>query len=118
MADPVRAGDPTCFTVQVATAGQRRRLVVTGELDAISAPLLDEFVQDALGTAGVTDLELDVSCVTFLGAAGVRSLALAHRMADHSDHVLHVHCGGRRPVLRPLQITGLLSSLTAGDRRA
>jgi anti-anti-sigma factor len=118
MADPVRAGDPTCLTVQVTTGGHRTRLVVIGELDAISAPLLDELVRDALSSADVADLELDLSDVTFLGAAGVRSLALADRVARRSNRVLHVHCGRRRAVLRPLQVIGLLNSLATGDRRA
>jgi anti-sigma B factor antagonist len=110
--------DPTCLSVQVVPAGRCRRLVVNGELDAISAPLLDEHVQDALSGADVTDLEIDLSDVTFLGAAGLRSLALAHRMAGRSDCVLHVRCGTHRAVLRPLQITGLLTSVTTGDRCA
>jgi anti-sigma B factor antagonist len=118
MADPVRAGDPACLTVQVATAGHRTRLVVNGELDTISAPLLDEHVHKALCCADVTGLEIDLSHVSFLGAAGVRSLALAQRLARCSNRALHISCGSRRAVLRPLQLTGLLTSLTTSDRRA
>jgi anti-sigma B factor antagonist len=75
-------------------------------------------VHEALCSADVTGLELDLSHVSFLGAAGVRSRALAQRLARSSNRALHISCGSRRAVLRPLQLTGLPCTSTTGDRRA
>jgi anti-sigma B factor antagonist len=80
---------------------------VTGEVDAYTAPALEVCLQSQARQRGLRLLVVDLSGVTFLGAAGVTVLARAHRRCLARGAVLVVRTGGRRRVLRLLQLTGL-----------
>jgi hypothetical protein len=54
---------------------------VVGEVDAYTAPALDVCLHSQARQRGVRELVVDLSRVTFLGAAGVTVLAQAHRGA-------------------------------------
>lgn len=85
--------------------GARAVVSVVGELDAHSAPTLDEEIA-RLNADGVTDLALNLSGTSFLDSFGLRALLSAQRsVADH---------GGRlslrtpsKSVARLLDIAGL-----------
>jgi anti-anti-sigma factor len=80
---------------------------VVGEVDACTAPVLDACLQSQAGRTGVRELVVFLGQVTFLGAAGVAALAEADRRCRTRGARLVVRTGGRRAVLRPLQLTGL-----------
>jgi anti-sigma B factor antagonist len=79
---------------------------VIGEVDAYTAPALDVCLHSQARQRGVRELVVDLSRVTFLGAAGVTVLAQAHRRCRMRGARLVVHTGGQRRLLRPLQLTG------------
>jgi anti-anti-sigma factor len=78
---------------------------VAGELDASTAPDLRAAL-DSPSEQAPTTLVIDLSAVTFLGAAGLSVLIAAQRRADDTQHTLALitgpHC-----VERILHVTGL-----------
>ncbi|WP_369133495.1 anti-sigma factor antagonist [Modestobacter sp. I12A-02662] len=87
---------------------------VAGEVDAFTAPLLEACLQSQTDRRGLTELVVELDRVTFLGAAGIASLASAHRRCRSRAARLVLRCSRRR-VLRPLQLTGL-SELVSLER--
>ncbi|SDM74478.1 anti-anti-sigma factor [Geodermatophilus siccatus] len=96
------------LSVTVVPGGRPGRVVVEviGEVDAYTAPALDVCLHSQARQRGVRVLVVDLSRVTFIGAAGVTVLAQADRRCRMRGARLVVHTGGRRRVLRPLQLTG------------
>jgi anti-sigma B factor antagonist len=88
--------------------GRGRVLIeVRGELDHYTAPLLEACLDGQIGRRRVRTVVVDLQEVTFLGLAGVAVLARARRRCLARGARLVVRCGGRRRVLRPLELTGL-----------
>jgi anti-sigma B factor antagonist len=86
--------------------GNRAVVTVQGELDAYSAPSLEEEASRLLAD-GVSDLVLDLSGTKFLDSSGLRAILTAQRrLADRDGHF-----SLRAPsesVRRLLDITGLV----------
>lgn len=83
-------------------------VAVEGEVDTLTAPLLDACLREQL--AGVpTHLIVDLQPVRFLGSAGLNCLLQARELAQQTTEV-HLHLAGlvTRVVARPLEVTGLL----------
>jgi anti-sigma B factor antagonist len=80
---------------------------VTGEVDAYTAPALEVCLHSQATQRGVRTLVVDLSRVSFLGAAGVTVLAQVQRRCRMSGVRLIIRTGGRRNALRPLQLSGL-----------
>lgn len=93
--------------LKLATERSGARAVVTiqGELDAYSAPSLEEEVSNLLADA-VTDLVLDLSGTKFLDSSGLRAILTAQRRLAERDGRLALHAPSE-PVRRLLDITGL-----------
>lgn len=90
-------------------------VVVTGEVDLGTAPQISERVDPLWGT---TDLVVvDLTGVTFLGSAGIAQLLRANAAAAENGSTL-VLVAQQRPVLRTLEIAGLLSTFTVHDTLA
>ena len=103
------APDPGQLLSVAALPGTRPGSVVvevTGEVDAYTAPLLDVCLNSQARQRGVREVVVDLSRVTFLGAAGVTVLAQAHRRCGMRGARLVVHTGGWRRLLRALRLTG------------
>jgi anti-anti-sigma factor len=84
---------------------------VVGEVDTFTAPALGVCLHSQATQPGVRDLIVDLHQVTFFGAAGVSVLAQASSRCRMRGGRLVIRCGGRRSVLRPLQLTGFASDL-------
>ncbi|MEU3275113.1 STAS domain-containing protein [Saccharomonospora sp. NPDC006951] len=82
---------------------------VRGEIDLLSAPELAAWAESA--RAGSTRLVLDLDGVGFLGSAGLSVLAELSGAADRDELRLAV-VATSRTVLRPLEMTGVLTRLT------
>jgi anti-sigma B factor antagonist len=81
---------------------------VCGEVDSVTAPVLRDCLLDVFGRPSPpVAVVLDLSQVSFLSAAGLTALAIAHREADLAGLGLGIRCGTARAVIRPLVITGL-----------
>jgi anti-sigma B factor antagonist len=85
--------------------GARAVVTVQGELDAYTAPGLEDHV-GALLDDGVTDLVLDLSQTGFLDSSGLRALLTQHRRLEAGNGRLELR-DASEPVLRLLEITGL-----------
>lgn len=93
-------------------------VVVTGEVDHLTAPCLREALLGVLGRPHLPrDVVVDLSRVTHLAAAGLTALAIAHRAAADGGRVLHLRCGTARAVIRPLQVTGLWQTFDTAEPR-
>ena len=79
-------------------------LQVAGEVDSLSAPVLDEAVDRLLAEPADT-LVLDLTGVTFLASSGLAVLIRAQRVADERARTLRV-VTATRAVLRVLEVTG------------
>jgi anti-anti-sigma factor len=80
---------------------------VVGEVDAYTTPVLDACLTSQARRPGLRELVVSLGQVTFLAATGVTALARADRRCRMRGARLVIRTGGRRAVLRPLQLTGL-----------
>jgi anti-sigma B factor antagonist len=94
--------------------GARAVLGIQGELDAYTAPALEERIGVLLGE-GVSNLVLDLSQTRFLDSSGLRALLTAHRRLEGSSGELNLR-DPSEPVLRLLEITGLREHFGFGSR--
>ena len=94
------------INVQVSSPGKGSRVLrVTGEIDMLTAPMLDSMLEGQLQS--VPDvLVLDLHEVDFMSSAGLAFLVTAREQADAAGTALRLVATGD-PVLRPLTVTGL-----------
>jgi anti-sigma B factor antagonist len=85
--------------------GDQAVVTVQGELDAYTAPGLEDHIS-ALLSEDVTGLVLDLSQTGFLDSSGLRALLTIHRRLESSSGHLELR-DSSEPVLRLLEITGL-----------
>lgn len=109
--------DISCMEVRSLAAADGCTVSVSGEIDSMTAPGLQEILLDVLDrpqfSGGVT---VDLGRVTFLGAVGLTVLAVGHHLAENTGRVLRIRCGSSRAVIRPLQVTGLWDLLHIVER--
>lgn len=80
---------------------------VIGEVDMLTAPLLEQCVREQLAQ-GLAHLVMDLDAVGYLGAAGLGTLLAARDLALSVGSGLHLVVMRTRAVARPLAVTGLL----------
>ena len=84
---------------------------VGGEVDLCTAPLLEAALAEHVrARPGV--LRIDLGKVGFLGAAGLRALARAHRDAEAAGVHLVVDPGRSRAAVRALELLDTLDGLS------
>ncbi|MBA2473796.1 MAG: anti-sigma factor antagonist [Pseudonocardiales bacterium] len=88
-------------------AGEATVVTVVGEVDLLTAPRLLAAVSDALERAGSHPVVVDLSEVSFLGSAGLAALVDAAVADEGRREPLRVVVDHTRPVIRPLEATGL-----------
>jgi anti-anti-sigma factor len=96
--------DSSPFALSHTLEGTTGTLLLSGELDASSAPRVDEAV-DLLVSDGARNLVIDLAEVTFIDSSGLRSLIRARKNLGEDDAVQL-----RSPqvgTIRLLEITGL-----------
>ena len=116
---PAQIADPYEQVLGIDTvpsgAGGTVRLVVTGELDRVTAPQLSRAVEDVLAGPVPVVGELDVAGVGFLDSSGIRCLLHCHRVAGAAGcALLLVECPP--PVVEVLRCTGLLAHFGLPER--
>lgn len=110
--------DPDGLGITCTRTADACLVTLTGDVDAATAPDLRRVLLEWLDHPEVAGVHLDLRGVTFLDSAGLTALVVAHRAAQDSGRGLTLRCGSSRAVLRPLEITGLLTVLTVTDRPA
>ncbi|MPQ96416.1 anti-sigma factor antagonist [Modestobacter sp. I12A-02628] len=103
---------PVPFQVEVTGSAPVRTVLVTGEVDTVTAPALRAALESVAGEGTSTEVVVDLCRVTFLDSAGLCALAAAARVADDAGAGIRVRCA-TRGVVRVLQLTGLWESLNA-----
>jgi anti-sigma B factor antagonist len=95
--------------------GATTRLVLTGELDMASSPLLLEHVRRELAAGHVRHLVVDMAGVTFCDSTGIEALLSAREAAtDRAATLRTVEVTGL--ARRTLEITGMLDFLGGTGR--
>lgn len=100
------------LVVERARIGEAVVITLTGDVDSATAPRLRQVVLDALATPDAGPVVIDMTDVSFLSSAGLGALIDAHHDADQHGEPLRVVVDHARPVLRPLQLSGLDQVLT------
>lgn len=102
---------------QLLTVSQRVEhgavvVTVVGEVDTLTAPRMRAALDGALRSAAARRVVVDLRKVSFLGSAGLVALVQAARQAEQRREPLRIVVDEHRPVLRPIQLTGLDDVLT------
>lgn len=102
---------PEPLRVHRRNEGSAVVLRTTGEIDMSTAPMLADELEQALDAATAPGpVVADLSDVTFLGSAGLAVLLDARDRCERAKTPLRLVAVGR-PVVRTLEIAGLLEML-------
>jgi anti-sigma B factor antagonist len=86
-------------------------VVVEGEVDMSTVGRLRATVDEAFREAAGRAVIVDLTAVTYLGSHGLAALAEAASKAEGRREPLRVVVDDTRPVVRPMEITGLAEVL-------
>jgi anti-anti-sigma factor len=114
VADPSGVGTGLAISVYHDTTLPALVVEVTGELDTLTAPRLQDALRAALREPCPVVI-VDLTGVEFMGPAGLAVLVEAHDHAGSSTSLRIV--APARATLRPLQITGLDAVLNVYESR-
>jgi anti-sigma B factor antagonist len=95
------------------TDGDRTVIAIKGELDAYTAPALEEQIAN-LGSDSPVNIVLDLSETGFLDSSGLRAILTAHRRLAGEQSTLVLRAPSE-PVTRLLEITGLTDHFPVAD---
>ena len=96
----------------VCRRGGREALVaVRGELDLATAPLLERTLAELVDDQSCRSIVIDLHDLDFMGSTGLSVLLNAQARAENRGSALTL-ARPSSPVLRTLQIAGLLSTFT------
>jgi anti-sigma B factor antagonist len=93
------------LSLSIDRSGARAVITVKGELDAYSAPSLEEEASRLLAD-NISELVLDLSATRFLDSSGLRAILTAQRRLSDREGRLALRAPSE-PVRRLLDITGL-----------
>jgi stage II sporulation protein AA (anti-sigma F factor antagonist) len=105
---------PQQLGISIVHVDGHSHIRLTGEIDLANAAELRRHL-DWVIAAGTGDVELECSDVSFLDSSGLAVLFAAHQQLRDTHHRLTVR-NPSRPVLRVLELSGLLDVLI-DDRR-
>ncbi|MEU2615651.1 STAS domain-containing protein [Micromonospora sp. NPDC007271] len=105
--------DPT-WQHQIHAEGDRRTVVLSGEIDMNDAPRLQDLLHAAVDNADV--VEVDAAAVTFIDSSVISALITARNTAATTGgHLSLVNASPQ--VHRVLDVTGVLKALTVKSGR-
>lgn len=106
--DPAQCtSDPLLGLTVEHPIGKVCMVMVDGELDMVTAPLLEACLRKQLAT-DPTHLILDLQPVRFMSSSGLNCLVQAHELAQTKGVQLHLAGLVTRAVARPLEVSQLL----------
>ncbi|MEV0248230.1 anti-sigma factor antagonist [Nocardia sp. NPDC050712] len=97
---------PTLW-VEIRMVGEVAVVAIRGEVDTDTAAQLAAAVRGGLERTRAGYCILDLTDVRFLGGAALETLAATSREAENRREPLRIVVDANRPVIRPLEITGL-----------
>jgi anti-sigma B factor antagonist len=86
-------------------------IAAIGEVDMDTAPALGEAIGASIDEAGDKPCILDLTGVTFLNSPGLTMLLEATDRAEALREPLRIVVDANRPVIRPIEVTGLDNEL-------
>jgi anti-anti-sigma factor len=92
------------LSLRICPGGDTLSLVLAGEVDLASAPILEACLED-VGSEWAK-VRLDLARVTFLDSSGIAVLVRAHQRCREAGQILEVR-NALAPVRRTLELTGL-----------
>ncbi len=95
--------------MQTRVQDERHTIVLSGELDVASTPMLEETVNEACA-AGAKELVLDMGGIEFMDSTGVRAI-LRGKAACEQHGCEYQLTPARRPVEQTLEVTGVRRKL-------
>lgn len=99
------------FTIQTKSEGPDRLTIkASGELDSATSPVLEREVDRVLAEPGAKELVLDLSSISFLDSAGLRTMVLVEQAAGERSVELIV-IPPPEEMLDLLRVTGLADRL-------
>jgi anti-sigma B factor antagonist len=109
--DDARRDDPPHIE-QIMNINTRRErgavlVTVTGEVDLLTADRFRAAVAAALQQAGNAPVVIDLTGVQFLGSTGLTALVEVTQAAELGDKPFRIVVDEQRPVVRPIQLSGL-----------
>jgi anti-sigma B factor antagonist len=97
------------MSLRVVDRGARRTLILSGELDLASRPLLDEALA-GVGQERIEAMVLDLSAVSFMDSTGLHAVLVAKDLcAQRGCELLFVR--GSTQVQRLFELSGVLPQL-------
>lgn len=93
------------------TVGGVTVIAAVGAIDLRTAPSLRDAVTTTVDQVASGRYVLDLTNVTFLGSTGLAALLAAHSYVAERGDVLRIVVDANRPVIRPIEITGLDTAL-------
>jgi anti-sigma B factor antagonist len=103
----------THLTLGISKRGSTTVVVVAGELDIASAPMLTDAIERAR-EADAEDLVVDLRDLEFMDVSGLRVLIRAHQHAEEAGGRLRL-ANVRQSVRRLLTLTGANEILSIGE---
>ncbi|MFI6470483.1 STAS domain-containing protein [Streptomyces sp. NPDC050516] len=100
------------FSATLSVADDIATIVLTGELDASTAPRFHDLIDDAAGS-GAGRLEIRAEQLGYLSSAGLRSLVFARQKMG--DDVRIALVGAAEPVSRTIRLAGFDHSIELID---
>ena len=97
------------LTVREVAGDGRHRLVLSGELDIASAPILESTIA-SLCANGTSAIVLDLSELTFMDSTGLRAVLSADKLCSGKGHAFTL-TGASGPVRRLFELTGVSGAL-------
>jgi anti-sigma B factor antagonist len=105
--------EPPPLALEAESAASRVIVLVSGEIDALTAPHLEAFVAGR-SLAGCTVLELDLAGVRSIASAGLSALLGLRRWCQQRGIDLRLR-GAQASVWRVFELTGLHRVFPEGD---
>jgi anti-sigma B factor antagonist len=98
----------------LAIEGHTARVSLHGEIDLANVAELDACVNEALASAGVDDIVIDLTACTYLDSSGLRALFRSYQNARRDDCDLGI-VGATGIVRRVIELTKLDTELPMLD---
>jgi anti-sigma B factor antagonist len=112
-AETMFGGPSGRLTIDVLTDARGIAVKLDGELDLATVPQFDRQLARIEATK-VSRVLIDLSGVSFMDSAGLRSIVRAHHFAESNNHRLVLRRGTRQ-VQRLFELTGIDERLTFED---
>ena len=109
-------GEATLGVRVIRTGSRSERVVIEGALDLRSVRQFEALIEEELSAAA--EIELDLSGIAFMDAAGIHALLAAAVRADEHGSALSIGGSLSNQVKRLLGLAGVLESLPLTDGAA